>query len=31
MNNEYLWLTTNQFARLMPLLPTDTRGKLLVK
>ena len=31
MNNEYFWLTTDRFARLKPLLPTDTRGKLLVK
>jgi transposase len=27
MNRDYFWLTEDQFARLEPLLPTDTRGK----
>src|SRR5215204_910128 len=27
MNRDYFWLTKAQFARLKPLLPTDTRGK----
>ena len=27
MNCDYFWLTRDQFARLKPLLPTDTRGK----
>jgi transposase len=27
MNRDYFWLTKGQFARLEPLLPTDTRGK----
>ncbi len=27
MNRDYFWLTKDQFARLKPLLPTDTRGK----
>ena len=27
MNRDYFWLTKAQFARLRPLLPTDTRGK----
>ena len=27
MNCDYFWLTKDQFARLKPLLPTDTRGK----
>src|SRR5215212_9116757 len=27
MNRDYFWLTKAQFARLQPLLPTDTRGK----
>ena len=26
MNNSYFWLTAEQFSRLEPLLPTDTRG-----
>jgi hypothetical protein len=30
MNRDYFWLTEDQFARLEPLLPTDTRGKLRV-
>jgi transposase len=27
MNRNCFWLTKEQFARLRPLLPTDTRGK----
>jgi transposase len=27
MNRNCFWLTKDQFARLKPLLPTDTRGK----
>jgi transposase len=27
MNRNCFWLTEGQFARLKPLLPTDTRGK----
>ena len=27
MNDSYFWLSEAQFARLEPLLPTDTRGK----
>jgi transposase len=27
MNRDCFWLTKDQFARLEPLLPTDTRGK----
>lgn len=27
MSEHYFWLTEAQFARLEPLLPTDTRGK----
>lgn len=27
MNRNHFWLTAEQFARLEPLLPTDTRGK----
>ena len=27
MNRDYFWLTKEQFARLEPLLPSDTRGK----
>src|ERR671910_448154 len=27
MNRDYFWVTKAQFARLRPLLPTDTRGK----
>jgi transposase len=27
MNRDCFWLTKNQFARLKPLLPSDTRGK----
>ena len=27
MNRDYFWLAKAQFARLRPLLPTDTRGK----
>ena len=27
MNHDHFWLTEAQFARLEPLLPTDTRGK----
>ena len=27
MNRDYFWLTDDQFARLAPLLPSDTRGK----
>src|SRR5215203_3874621 len=27
MNRDCFWLTKDQFARLRPLLPTDTRGK----
>ena len=27
MSNSYLWLTAEQFSRLEPLLPSDTRGK----
>ena len=27
MNNSYFWLTAEQFSRLEPLLPSDTRGK----
>ena len=27
MNCDYFWLTRDQFVRLKPLLPTDTRGK----
>ena len=27
MGREYFWLSDQQFARLMPHLPTDTRGK----
>ena len=27
MNRDCFWLTEDQFARLLPLLPTDTRGK----
>ena len=27
MNRDHFWLTKEQFARLKPLLPTDTRGK----
>jgi transposase len=27
MNRDCFWLTEDQFARLAPLLPTDTRGK----
>ena len=27
MNRDCFWLTEDQFARLQPLLPTDTRGK----
>ncbi len=26
MNDSYFWLTAEQFSRLEPLLPTDTRG-----
>jgi hypothetical protein len=28
MEREYFWLSDRQFARLVPHLPTDTRGKL---
>ena len=27
MNRDFFWLTQDQFARLKPLLPSDTRGK----
>src|SRR3954469_25563281 len=27
MNRDFFWLTKDQFARLKPLLPSDTRGK----
>ena len=27
MDHDYFWLSERQFARLEPLLPTDTRGK----
>ncbi len=27
MTSSYFWLSDEQFARLEPLLPTDTRGK----
>ena len=27
MSRDYFWLTKDQFARLEPLLPNDTRGK----
>lgn len=27
MSRDYFWLTKDQFARLKPLLPNDTRGK----
>ncbi len=27
MSNSYFWLTAEQFSRLEPLLPSDTRGK----
>ena len=27
MSNPYFWLSDEQFSRLQPLLPTDTRGK----
>jgi len=27
MNNPYFWLSDEQFLRIEPLLPTDTRGK----
>ena len=27
MNRDQFWLTEDQFSRLEPLLPTDTRGK----
>ena len=27
MNRDFFWLTKDQFARLEPHLPTDTRGK----
>ncbi len=27
MNRDFFWLTKDQFARLKPLLPADTRGK----
>ena len=27
MNRDCFWLTEDQFSRLAPLLPTDTRGK----
>ena len=27
MSCDYFWLTKDQFARLKPLLPNDTRGK----
>ena len=27
MNRDQFWLTEDQFSRLAPLLPTDTRGK----
>ena len=27
MNRDLFWLTKDQFSRLKPLLPTDTRGK----
>ncbi len=27
MTSPYFWLSDEQFARLEPLLPTDTRGK----
>ena len=27
MNRDFFWLTEDQFSRLAPLLPTDTRGK----
>jgi transposase len=27
MNRDHFWLTREEFARLKPLLPTDTRGK----
>ena len=27
MNRDWVWLTKDQFARLKPLLPSDTRGK----
>jgi len=27
MSDSYFWLSEEQFARLAPLLPTDTRGK----
>jgi len=30
MNHDHFWLTEGQFARLEPLLPTDTRGKARV-
>ncbi len=30
MSDSFFWLTAEQFSRLEPLLPTDTRGKPLV-
>ena len=30
MNRDYFWLTDEQFARIKPHLPTDTRGKARV-
>ena len=30
MNHDHYWLTSEQFARLEPFLPTDTRGKARV-
>jgi transposase len=30
MNRDYFWLTNEQFARIKPHLPTDTRGKARV-
>ncbi|RWO18471.1 MAG: hypothetical protein E5X57_31395 [Mesorhizobium sp.] len=30
MKRDYFWLSEQQFARLEPLLPTDTRGRLPV-
>ncbi len=30
MNHDHFWLREAQFTRLVPFVPTDTRGKLLV-
>lgn len=30
MDRDFFWVTEGQFARLQPLLPTDTRGKTRV-